>query len=228
MLHMIKVLKTFGPWGFEGAVYGMRMPYESWDRSDSGFDSDGNYEIGPKDIELAISLIKGGSEHRKFMRDIHWQVALLSPRYLLTELDTYRIGTTRNSSSTMHLITKRPLTLDDFSYEDSMLTDEEKQAEVDKLNSYIRRYNEETDKRRKRRWFLTIKKALPESFLQPALFDTNYEVLYRMYHQRKNHRLPEWSGPDGLCHLIEQLPYMDRLLGLEFPEEDASGLKDSD
>lgn len=213
---MIRILKEFGPWGFEGAVCGMRMPFESWDRSDSGNSLKGVFEIGEKDIELAISLIKGGSEHRKFMRDIHWQAVILAPRYIWTEMDTYKVGSTRNSSSTMHLITKRPLTPDDFSFEDSLLSEEEKMAEIDRLNSYIRRYNEEKDKTLKRKWFLTIKKALPESFLQPALFDTNYEVLYNMYHQRKNHRLPEWSGPEGLCRHIEKLPYMDRFLNMDF------------
>ena len=225
---MIKVLKTFGPWGFEGAVYGMRMPYESWDRSDSGFDSDGNYEIGPKDIELAISLIDGGSEHRKFMRDIHVQIGLKAPRYVWTEIDTYKVGSTRNSSSTMHLITKRLLTMDDFSFEDSVLTPEEIKAEIDRVNSYIIRYNEEKDRKMKKRLFLTIKKILPESFMQLSLLDTNYEVLYRMYHQRKNHKLPEWSGYEGFCRYIERLPYMEELLKLKFPEEDAGGLEGTD
>lgn len=225
---MIEILKTFGPWGFEGAVYGMRMPYESWDRSDSGFDSEGNYEIGPKDIELAISLIDGGSEHRKFMRDIHMQVCLRAPRYVWTEIDTYKVGSTRNSSSTMHLITKRLLTLDDFSFEDSVLAPEEIKAEIDRVNSYIIRYNEEKDRKMKKRLFLTIKKILPESFMQLSLLDTNYEVLYRMYHQRRNHRLPEWSGYEGFCRYIEGLPYMEELLRLKFPEEDTGGLEGTD
>lgn len=225
---MIEILKTFGPWGFEGAVYGMRMPYESWDRSDSGFDSEGNYEIGPKDIELAISLIDGGSEHRKFMRDIHVQIGLRVPRYVWTEIDTYKVGSTRNSSSTMHLITRRLLTIDDFSFEDSVLTPEEIKTEIDRVNSYIIRYNEEKDRKMKKRLFLTIKKILPESFMQLSLLDTNYEVLYRMYHQRKNHRLPEWSGYEGFCRYIERLPYMEELLKLKFPEEDAGGLEGTD
>lgn len=184
--------------------------------------------IGPKDIELAISLIDGGSEHRKFMRDIHVQMGLRAPRYVWTEIDTYKVGSTRNSSSTMHLITKRLLTMDDFSFEDSVLTPKEIKAEIGRVNSYILRYNEEKDRKMKKRLFLTIKKILPESFMQLSLFDTNYEVLYSMYHQRKNHKLPEWSGYEGLCRYIEGLPYMEELLRLKFPEEDDSGLKDFD
>lgn len=114
------------------------------------------------------------------------------------------------------------------SIEDSVLTPEEMKAEIDRVNSYIIRYNEEQDRKMKKRLFLTIKKILPESFMQLSLFDTNYEVLYSMYHQRKNHKLPEWSGYEGLCRYIEGLPYMEELLRLKFPEEDDSGLKDSD
>ena len=101
-------------------------------------------------------------------------------------------------------------------------------AEIDRVNSYIIRYNEEQDRKMKKRLFLTIKKILPESFMQLSLFDTNYEVLYSMYHQRKSHKLPEWSGYEGFCRYIEGLPYMEELLRLKFPEEDDSGLKDSD
>lgn len=220
---MIDIIRTFGPWGFDGAIYGMRMPFESWDRSDSveTITEDGlqYFTVGTKDIELAISLIDGGSEHRKFMRCIHVGIAMRAPRYVWTEIDTYKIGTVRNSSSTMHLITKRLLTLDDFSFEDSVLTPDEMEAEVAKVNRYITMYNEETDKKRKKRIFLTIKKILPEGFLQPAYLDVNYEALYNMYHQRSRHRLPEWSSDEGLCRYIEGLPYMDRFLGLDLAEE---------
>lgn len=138
--------------GFEGALRGMRNPYESHEKSDSGWCSandcrkcrfngdDGerffclypyseeefptmssggqHYVIGPADMELAKKLIKAGPEHRKFLRMIHVQADVVAPSYFMSELDTYKIGTTRNSSSLMHLGAKRDYTIRDFSIDD--------------------------------------------------------------------------------------------------------------
>ena len=133
---MIKITNT-ATFGFEGAIRGMRNPYESHEKSDSyschdkvcdGCDFISEYSskcgwsnvngseffIGEADMALIKKLIKAGPEHRKFLRMIHVQFDIRMPRYFATELDTYKVGTTKNSSSTMHLITKRDLTLDDF------------------------------------------------------------------------------------------------------------------
>ena len=70
--------------------------------------------IGPKDMDLAQRLIKGGSEHRKFLRQIFVSVDITAPLYWWKEFDTYKVGTTANSTSTMHTIQKKPITLDCF------------------------------------------------------------------------------------------------------------------
>ena len=226
---MIKI-KTIGIWGFEGALRGCRMPYESFDKSDSmrveKYDAetgvrtitDGFY-IGEADMALCKKLIKGGTEHRKFLRMIHVQAEVKAPRYWLTELDTYKIGTVRNSSSTMHLITKRELTRDDFNL-DETIGDETIDYLLEAINCRIEACNMKGSdglyvysRDERERYFREIKQLLPESFMQRIVWDANYEVLLNIYRQRKNHRLKEWSAVENsICAWIKTLPYMEEFI----------------
>lgn len=101
-------------WGFEHALRGMRNPLSSWECSDSKTDENGNFIIGEKDLNLAQRLIKGGSEHRKFMRQIMVSVDITAPDYWFKEFSTYRIGITENSTSTMHKVMSKPFTVNMF------------------------------------------------------------------------------------------------------------------
>ena len=74
--------------------------------------------IGPNDMKLAKNLIKGGSEHRKFLRQIFVSVDITAPLYWWKEFDTYKVGTVANSTSTMHTIHKSPITIDNFETDD--------------------------------------------------------------------------------------------------------------
>lgn len=227
---MIEISKTWVG-GFEGAIIGMRNPYMSHEKSDSGWDAhcslDAGYQnceacpwehmncelayyrIGKNDMALCKKLIKAGSEHRKFLRMIHVQCEIRAPRYWLTELDTYKVGTVRNSSSTMHLITKRELTIDDFTADGYARFDLENTI-IPIINKHIRNYNEGIVN--KSDAFCAIKQLLSESFMQRIIWDANYEVLLNIYHQRKNHRLIEWSGENGFCSWIRTLPYMKEFI----------------
>lgn len=104
---------------FKGAVRGMRNPLNSWDKSDSYFHY--AYEeqayLGPNDLDLMKRLIKSGSDHRKFMRQIFVSVDITAPLYWWKEFDTYKVGTVSNSCSTMHTIQAKEFTIDDFSHE---------------------------------------------------------------------------------------------------------------
>lgn len=97
-------------WGFEHAFRGMRNPKNSWHLSDSNFDDPEHSMIGPNDLKLAQTLIKGGSEHRKFLRQIFVSVDITAPTYWWSEFDTYKIGTTANSTSTMHKVMSQRFT----------------------------------------------------------------------------------------------------------------------
>ena len=104
--------------GFWAALRDMRNPMESWSKSDSRF-GDSNVdqgfrvkipefpEIGKNDLELACKLIKGGTEHRKFLRQIIINFVIEVPRYVWQEIDTYKVATVRNSCSTMHKLDRK-------------------------------------------------------------------------------------------------------------------------
>ena len=74
-------------WGFEHALRGMRNPLESWDKSDSHNDyvgapkgyAENYYVIGENDMNLCKRLISGGSEHRKFLRQVFVSVDITAP-----------------------------------------------------------------------------------------------------------------------------------------------------
>lgn len=228
---MIKIENT-NVWGFEGAIRGMRNPYESHEKSDSvncyydhlacqgcerlletegSCTASGHFYIGKADMTLAKKLIKGGSEHRKFLRMIHVQAEVLAPRYWWAEMDKYKY-VEANSSSTMHLITKRHLTMDDFSLRDKHYG---KFYEwIDVINYWIDVYNSDdfkkyADVEGKNGMLAVIKSLLPESYNQLRMIDTNYECLLNIYRQRKNHRLTEWHD---FCSWVESLPYMKDFL----------------
>lgn len=110
-------------WGFEHAIRGMRNPLESWDKSDScyiGKRFNGQFHIGKNDLVLMQKLIKAGSEHRKFLRQIFVAVDITAPAYFMAELDTYKIGVTRNSSSFQHKGTSKRFEIDDFEVDDEI------------------------------------------------------------------------------------------------------------
>ena len=115
---MIKLEKT-DVYGWEAAIRGMRNPLNSWDRSDSCICADANkFMLGENDLALAKKLIRAGSDHRKFLRQIFVSVDITAPRFWWTEFDTYRAGVEKNSCSTMHTIHKKPFEITDFSVEE--------------------------------------------------------------------------------------------------------------
>lgn len=215
-------INTIGVWGFKGAISGMRFPYESNGKSDSCFDGEEysspsyydnikfpfvytSFCIGKSDLALCKKLIKGGSEHRKFLRMIHVQAEVRAPRYWWAEMDKYK-WVEANSSSTMHLITKRHLTEDDFGTVNNGVKDPILYSIIPTINDWINDYHDTSDNERKNDILRSIKQLLPESFMQKRMIDTNYECLLNIYHQRKNHRLTEWHE---FCDWIRSLPYTE-------------------
>ena len=112
---MIKV-EHIETWGFEHAIRGMRNPMNSWDKSDSFEDENGEFIVGENDLDLMKRLYNGGTEHRKYMRQIFVSMDITAPLYWWKEFDTYKVGVA-NSCSTMHKIHAKEFTLDDFSHE---------------------------------------------------------------------------------------------------------------
>ena len=102
----------------ENAIRGARNPMNSWGRMDSGYNENGEYVLGPNDLDLAKRLRKAGTgDHRKYLRQVFVSVDITAPMYWWKEYDTYKVATVANSTSTMHKIHSRPFELDDFSHD---------------------------------------------------------------------------------------------------------------
>lgn len=232
----------------EFIIEGMRNPMNSWEKSDSDIcnptekcyyscnkvgcvDAD-HFHLGENDQSLMQRLSNAGIEHRKYMRMMPVYVRITAPLYWWKEFDTYKIGTTANSCSTMHKIAEKQFTLEDFSTEhlyskgavtrndDSKTFYDESCAElgfdhvgallgvIESLNwareDYMRHKN-------KGDWWQMIQ-LLPSSYNQIRNVMMNYEVLANIYRQRKDHKLDEWRD---FCKWIETLPYSELIAGKE-------------
>ncbi len=193
-------LKYADIWGFEHAVRGMRNPMNSWDKSDTFVDYD-LVLLGNKDKELMKRLVHAGPSHRKFLRQIFVSVDITAPLYWWKEFDTYKVGTTANSCSTMHKIHDKEFTLDDFSVEhlnDDVLNKPFKDI-ISCLNFFRQLYIQDHDKDN---WWQMIQ-LLPSSYNQKRTVTMNYENLLNIYETRRNHKLDEWKD---FCKWIERLP----------------------
>ena len=212
---------------FAGAIRGMRNPLNSWDKSDSvtcnGCDCEKcSYldsvicdcvsaneivHIGPNDLALMKKLIRAGSDHRKFMRQILVSVDITAPLYWWKEFDTYKVATVSNSCSTMHKIHDKEFTLEDFSIEHLSA------RSYCIMELVIERLNKERDAylqtKEKAFWWNMIQ-LLPSSYNQRRTITLNYETLYNIYGSRRNHKLDEWSI--GFMDWIKSLPYAEELI----------------
>lgn len=209
---MIKFENT-SIYGWEAAIRGMRNPMNSWDKSDSHWNTcfTLHEQIGENDLKLMKQLVKAGTDHSKFMRMITVTVDITAPLYWWKEFDTYKVGTVRNSCSTMHKIHEKPFEIEDFSHE-HLLDDDSLfiyapmnvlDTTIVALNLHRDQFNKTKDKKH---WYQMIQ-LLPSSYNQRATVQINYAVLRNMYHSRKNHKLDEWS--QGFTKWVESLPYSE-------------------
>lgn len=191
-----------------------------------------NYiDIGEQDMELARKLIRAGSEHRKFMRQIFVSVDITAPLYWWKEADTYKVGATANSTSTMHKLTSQPITMECFETDDfnpSLESDglydglEYTLGEtlVPELFEWLEGLRQRYLATKDKRYWKELIRWLPESWLQTRTITMSYENVFNMVHQRKNHKLNEWSGTDNpeLPNFIawaRTLPYAQELIFID-------------
>lgn len=221
-------------YGFRRALYGMRNPRRSWEKSDSLFGPEGYQRavyqnicvnaperpyIGPNDLHLACKLIRAGSDERKFLRQIMIWADLTLPRYIWTELDTYKVATVRNSCATMNDFGKSSFTPDDFDQKDVL------PETLKELNLADKHYRcKETHCHPIRPIIYTghdivryMKRILPESYLLKSTYMMSYETAFSIYWSRRKHRLTIWrerEEPDLKNPSITEwirfhLPYMN-------------------
>lgn len=233
---MIKV-ENIEVWGFEHAIRGMRNPKNSWDKSDSYMCDDRHcggrccyeaiaekdcnqpdgYHVGKNDLDLMRRLYKAGTEHRKYLRQIFVSMDITAPLYWWKEFDTYKVGTTANSCSTMHKIHAKEFAVEDFSTEHlETLARFDEDGEMHKSymvlkvvidclnacrNSYLQTKNK-TD------WWQMIQ-LLPSSYNQKRTVTMNYENVATMIRQRTGHKLDEWND---FVSILKDLPYVQEII----------------
>lgn len=233
---MIKLERT-SVMNFENALRGMRNPMNSWDKSDSVFTpcpdcggknrcihescphgavrtAEGCMKIGANDLDLAQRLVGAGSDDRKFLRQFFVSVDVTAPLYWWKEYDTYKVGTVANSTSTMHKIHAKPITEEDFSFDNEPFEDcgegldftfEDAFADFVEICENLR---EEYIRTKDKRYWRALIQLLPSGYNQMRMCTLNYENLINIYFARRYHKLNEWRE---FCGWIEGLPYFKQM-----------------
>lgn len=230
------IIKTVGPsadW-MQEVIYSMRNPKNSWDKMDTwatnnnkllGRIQDYNDPrgqnirkgVGNADFNLMRLLINNPCE-RKFLREIPVMFRLKAPMLWWKEADTYKIGTVRNSCSTMHKITSKEFTKDDFTnshikskdgwllFEDMIFHLNNLRNRYLELNEEIKQYSlliqEHSKEYYQKRIADDIKErdeiwrelidCLGSNYLQQADLMMNLETFLQICIWRSNHKLEEW------------------------------------
>ena len=224
--------------GWEPAIRGMRNPKNSWNKSNSDYSfkaPDGTPCIGGNDLELMMTLRNAGTDHRKYMRMIVIYADITAPLYWWKEFDTYKVGTVRNSCSTMHKLMEKEFTREDFSYEHledmPLIVSTAVLCGIERYNimgsttldvviatlnnarlNYLKGKENGADYHTLKRYWWQMIQLLPSSYNQKSTVMMNYEVLANMYHSRRIHKLDEWRE---FCKWIESLPYSELITGGE-------------
>lgn len=169
--------------------------------------------IGPNDMKLATTLASAGPEHRKYLRQIFVSVDITASIYLWKQLDTYKIGTVSNSTSTMHKLCAKPITEDSFEIDDiDNLPVDDTTSTVGMFKEVInycealrQKYLETKDMR----YWKELIRILPESYLQKRTITFSYETIHNICSQREHHKLTEWKE---FIKWAKTLPYATELI----------------
>ena len=240
-----------GNW--ENAMRGLRHPMESYAKSDTKWydDTETNehlcgynalevdsdklrfFAIGPNDFDLAQRMIKAGTPNDKFLRQIFVSIDITAPLYWWKEMDTYKVGTTANSTSTMHKLASTPITIECFEMGDyneltfeksdqSEVTDTGKEidfkahwhleSERDRMIEWLEDLRQKYLETKDKKYWKELIRWLPESWLQTRTWTADYAVLRNIYHWRKDHKLNEWRA---FCDCISKLPYANEFILFE-------------
>lgn len=138
-----------------------------------------------------------GSGHDNFLKGIVVQFDLEFTIKAWTEAERYHWFDIVSSQSTMHCIARFNIKHHCNQYVSPTII-----REVEKLKQ---NYNEHPTPEN----YLKLLYNVPVGFKLTAGITTNYLQLKTIYHQRKNHRLPEWID---FCKWIETLPYFKELV----------------
>ena len=180
--------------GYEQAVLGMMLSYGK-----TSFDDFTATDEDRDRVATKLAPMDGG--HNKFLEQIQYWILIQAPLFWWKQADTYRVGISKSSESTMHKSWKNGLTQEMFEYPVF-------QSTLDALNDAIREYGSPiVTADRKQFLEKVIVNNLPDGYLQTRLLNVNAKCLRNMYFQRRDHKLKQWSD---FCDWIKtELPYGD-------------------
>lgn len=214
----LKAEKEIGEWLWDSSLLDKDGPYEH------------RFYFGPKDLKLAQSLVRAGTDEAKFMRQIFISVDITAPIYFWKEMDTYKVGTTANSTSTMHKLSTKPIEINDFSFDkelddlcinsntlqDGIEYDFDVRDAIDDIIYACEKLRQKYLETKDKSYWRALIQLLPESYNQTRTWTANYAVLRNIYFARRNHKLTEWRE---FCKWIETLPWAKELICLEEKKE---------
>ena len=179
--------------GYETSVLGMMLSY--------GKTSYDNFEATTEDIDrLAAKLAPMDGGHNKFLEQIQYWILIQAPLFWWKQFDTYRVGVSKSSESTMHKSWKNGLTHEMF--ETPIFQDT-----LNNINKFITEYNQDTTSTARKAYLQEcIIGNLPDGYLQTRMVNINAKSLRNMYFQRKDHKLSQWRD---FCLWIKELPHGD-------------------
>lgn len=144
-----------------------------------------------------------GSGHDNYLNGCVAQFDLTFTVKAWTEAERYHFFDFVSSQSTMHRLQKMEIAKSCIKYVDGRVTDV--------VEELVRKYNENPTLENR----LKMLYSCPTGLKLTARMTTNYRQLKTIYHQRKNHTLPEWRR---FCQqLVDEFP-MFRKLCLEDDE----------
>lgn len=125
-------------------------------------------------VRISRKLAHKGNAENKFLRQIHVTLDIEAPLYWWKQADTYKIGTTAQSESTMHTLMRGEITQANFEH-----------PIFPETLKHLEGLRQSGD-------FELLVNELPCGWLQRRILSCNYAVLQNIYNQRRHHKLKEW------------------------------------
>jgi hypothetical protein len=189
------LVKVLNESGYEDALLGLSLSF--YDHKEDLNDWWDMTKFVKAEKRAGLLASKGGG-HNKFLASIQVWLYIQAPRCFWSEFDTYKVGVTANSSSTMHTLDKRHVIMDDFEEGTSIFMVNDFNHCLDQYRNPEHEYYKDITR---------LKCNLPEGWLQERQVCLNYMSLRNIIAQRDKHRLKYWNM------LIESV-----ILQLKYPE----------
>jgi len=164
--------------GFEEAMYGLSLSFKH-PTADKNWWND---EKKKRAYNVASVNANRGKGHNKFLEHMICWYSVTATLEWWKQMDTYRVGMSKQSESTMHTLDKDNLPEEKF---DVTPYDFDSSEDYDLYSKYLKMIAKQKNSR-------TKSKLLPQSYLQERELVLSYKTLQNIIVQRKGHKLPEW------------------------------------